>query len=228
MESVASLSPLLLFQRADWIVKLVVLSLLAASFLSWTIIIGKYIYMKRINHLSKLFAAMVGDEDDLAQLEPPARHYPEIPLIRMFLRLFEEARLVLAETRDRDIVEIEERIGLRLGRMARIEIMHSRHGLENWLSALASIGSTSPFIGLFGTVWGIMNSFNAITQLGNASLTAVAPGIAEALFATALGLFAAIPAVIAYNKLSSDNRRYLSDMALFAEELCNLPVKRFG
>ena len=200
-----------LFLQADTIVKIVMLMLLAASFWTWAIIFEKS--LRQAKQFEESFWSGGSLETLFDRLESKA---PD-PMSALFVAAMREWRrsaakgLVQTEHMRASLQERIERVmDITLGR----EIDH----LERHMTFLASVGSSAPFVGLFGTVWGIMNSFASIAASKNTTLAVVAPGIAEALFATALGLVAAIPAVLAYNKLSGDIGRFSNRLEAFAGE----------
>jgi biopolymer transport protein TolQ len=206
-----------LFWQADPVVKAVMFMLIAASFWSWAIIFEKILRLRRVARLADSFEQEFwsgGSLEDLYQRVGPT---PDHPLSVLFAAAMREWR----RSSERGLLTGHGALGAlntRIGQVMRVSIDREMERLEGYLSFLASVGSTAPFVGLFGTVWGIMNSFHSIGLSKNTSLAVVAPGIAEALFATALGLLAAIPAVIAYNKLSNDLGRYANRLEGFAGE----------
>jgi biopolymer transport protein TolQ len=206
-----------LFWQADPVVKFVMFMLVAASFWSWAIIFEKILRLRRVARLADSFEQEFwsgGSLEDLYQRVGPT---PDHPLSVLFAAAMREWR----RSSERGLLTGHNALGAlntRIGQVMRVSIDREMERLEGYLGFLASVGSTAPFVGLFGTVWGIMNSFHAIGLSKNTSLAVVAPGIAEALFATALGLLAAIPAVIAYNKLSNDLGRYANRLEGFAGE----------
>ena len=214
---VADMSVMGLFLHADWIVKLVLLMLVLASIWSWAIIIEKFFRIRKLDSQAGDFEDLFWSGGSLEDLYDRVGVQPQDPMSAMFSAAMREWRRTAA----RGAASVSQ---MRAGLQQRIErVMHVTLGremdrLERYMTFLASVGSTAPFIGLFGTVWGIMNSFHAIGASKNTSLAVVAPGISEALFATALGLVAAIPAVIAYNKLSSDLVRYAGRLEAFSGE----------
>ena len=203
-----------LFLRADFVVKSVILILIASSIFSWTLIFDKYRLFKRIDKSTKLF------EDKFWKSKSAETFYKNIPdktddpLAQVFKSAMEE----LIKTRSKSSAVQSARVQ----RVVEVSIDRQSKDIEKNFTYLATVGSTAPFIGLFGTVWGIMNSFQSIAISRNTSLAIVAPGIAEALFATALGLLAAIPAVIAYNKFNSDSQRYLSRVDNFCKRFLSI------
>jgi biopolymer transport protein TolQ len=210
------LHPWDLFINADWIVKGVMLLLLAASVWSWTIIFEKVINLRRLNGLADRFEAAFWSGGAVDDLYDRIHAQPPDPMSAVFVSAMREWRRFAAR-RGGD-AELPGELGDRVERMMQLTANRELERVERYMTFLASTGSTAPFVGLFGTVWGIMNSFSAIGATKNTSLAVVAPGIAEALFATALGLLAAIPAVLAYNKLSRDLDRYAGRINGFAGE----------
>ena len=196
-----------LFVRADLVVKLTMLVLTLASFWCWAIIFEK---IMRIRHLS---AAAANFEDafwsggSLEDLYDRIGSRPKDPMESLFAAAMRELRRSMAAAPAAS-EKLRTAIPQQIERVMSTALGREMERLEKRMIFLASVGSTAPFIGLFGTVWGIMNSFQAIAISKNTSLAVVAPGIAEALFATALGLVAAVPAVVAYNKFSADLGRY--------------------
>ena len=203
-----------LFLRADFVVKSVILILIASSIFSWALIFDKYRLFKRIDKSTKLF------EDKFWKSKSAETFYKNLPdkiddpLAQVFRSTMEE----LIKTRSKSSTVQSARVQ----RVVEVSIDRQSKDIEKNFTYLATVGSTAPFIGLFGTVWGIMNSFQSIAISRNTSLAIVAPGIAEALFATALGLLAAIPAVIAYNKFNSDSQRYLSRVDNFCKRFLSI------
>ncbi|MDR3522331.1 MAG: protein TolQ [Acidocella sp.] len=204
-----------LFLEADIVVKLVMLILLLASVWVWAIIIEKTITLKRVNKEANQFEDQFwsgGSLDDLFEREGAD---PSNPMAALFgAAMSEWRRSVRIAGIDIGRTAVRERID----RAMNVTLMREMDRLERYMIFLASVGSTAPFIGLFGTVWGIMHSFSAIAAMHNTDLAVVAPGIAEALFATAIGLVAAIPAVLAFNKISNDLARFASRLEGFGSE----------
>ena len=216
--SVANLdfSILSLFLRADPVVKAVIILLLLASIWCWAIIFDKLTGLRRLNARSTEFEQAFWSGNSLDDLYERISNQPRDPMSAVFVSAMREWR----RTSARDSGGPESRVGIgdRIDRVMQITLDREMDRTEKNMTFLATTGSTAPFIGLFGTVWGIMNSFQAIAISKNTSLAVVAPGIAEALFATALGLLAAIPAVVAFNKLSKDMDRYAGRLDSFAGE----------
>ena len=206
-------SLLSLFLRADFVVKSVIIVLIAASIYSWALIFDKYRLFKKINSSildfeNKFWKAKSAESFDS---NLPAKSTDPAILI------FRSAMNELRKTRSKSSAVQLARV-----RVLEINTDNQIKIIEKNFSFLATVGATAPFIGLFGTVWGIMNSFQSIAISRNTSLAIVAPGIAEALFATALGLLAAIPAVIAYNKFNSDTKNYVSRLDNFSKRFLSI------
>ena len=211
----ANLSLLSLFLQADVVVKLVMVVLLIASIWVWTIIIEKGVTLRRVNREANRFEDEFWSGGSLDTLFDREGADPVSPMAAVFGAAMSEwkrtARIAGSEIGKTSVRE-------RVDRAMNVTIMREMDRLERFMIFLASVGATAPFIGLFGTVWGIMHSFSAIAAMHNTDLAVVAPGIAEALFATAIGLVAAIPAVLAYNKLSNDLARFASRLEGFGSE----------
>ena len=205
------MSPLTLFLHADLVVKIVMLGLLAASIWTWAIIFTHSIRLKRINKATEKYEADFWAADDIDAFHTK-RGAEKLPSAAILTAGMDEWR---RSTRSRTIDRsgTRERLATRMNAAVAAELDR----LGDRLNVLATVGSVAPFVGLFGTVWGIMRSFTAIAGANNTSLAVVAPGIAEALFATAIGLFAAIPAVIAYNRYSHAVNRVEQRLNRFAD-----------
>ena len=203
-----------LFIRADFVVKAVIIILLLASVYSWALIFEKYKLFKKIELSSSSF------EDKFWKAKSAENFYNNLsnknkdPLTA----IFQSAIAELIKTKSKSTLVQSTRVT----RVLEISLDREIRTIEKNFTFLATVGSTAPFIGLFGTVWGIMNSFQSIAISRNTSLAIVAPGIAEALFATALGLLAAIPAVIAYNKFSSDSKKYVVRIENFSKRFISI------
>lgn len=211
------LSIISLFLRAHWVVKLVIVVLIFASVWTWAIIINKMWRLRRLETRAIRFEDAFWSGGSLDDLYERVGQRPVDPMTAVFSSAMREWRRSAAKGLAQ---QPSARTGLqaRIDRVMQVTLGREMDRLERYMIFLASVGSTAPFIGLFGTVWGIMNSFQAIAMTKQTSLAVVAPGIAEALFATALGLVAAIPAVVAYNKISSDLGRYGGRLEAFAVE----------
>jgi biopolymer transport protein TolQ len=204
-----------LFMRADLIVKSVIVILLLASVWCWAIIFEKMMGLRKLNAGATRFEQAFWSGVSLEELYNRTGAQPKDPMTAVFIAAMREWNRAVAPEGDATArVSLSERIE----RVMQITLAREMNRAERYMTFLATTGSTAPFIGLFGTVWGIMNSFQSIAVSQNTSLAVVAPGIAEALFATALGLLAAIPAVVAYNKLSRDLDRYAGRLDSFAGE----------
>lgn len=206
-----------LFLQADLIVKSVMLILIGSSIWSWAIIFDKWMTFKSINTKAQKFEASFWSGEALEKLYKRISGNPSDPMARTFCSGMNEWKLTVESTANFD-GDLRAGLQQRIDRAMQTSISREISLLERYMTFLATVGSTAPFIGLFGTVWGIMNSFAAIAGSQNTSLAVVAPGIAEALFATAIGLVAAIPAVVAYNKFSTDLNRYQDRLDAFSVE----------
>jgi len=203
-----------LFLRADFIVKAVIIILIAASIYSWALIIDKYKLFKRIEKSTTSFEEKFWKTRSAESFYNNFTNREKDPVGN----IFQSAMTELIKTKSKSS-------SVQLARVSRvIEISADKEVklIEKHFTFLATVGSTAPFIGLFGTVWGIMNSFQSIAISRNTSLAIVAPGIAEALFATALGLLAAIPAVVAYNKFNSDSKKYSGRIENFSKRFLSI------
>ena len=205
-------SILKLFIRADIIVKSVIIILIFASIYSWAIIIEKYRLFKKINKSSEEF------EEKFWRSKSAENFYNNLPvnLNDPMANVFKDTMQVVIKSRSKT------NLNERMTSILEVNIEKQMNIIDKNYTFLATVGSTAPFIGLFGTVWGIMNSFQSIAISRNTSLAIVAPGIAEALFATALGLLAAIPAVVAFNKFSSDSRKYSQKLESFSKRFISI------
>lgn len=204
-----------LFLHADVVVKVVMLLLIAASVWVWAIVFEKWMVLRRVNREANSFEDRFWSGGSLDELYEQEGAKPKSPIAAVFGAAMGEWRRS-SRVAGADVARSAVRD--RVERAMTITIQREMERLERWMSFLASVGSTAPFIGLFGTVWGIMHSFSAIAQMHNTNLSVVAPGIAEALFATAVGLVAAIPAVLAYNNISTALARYASRLEGFGAE----------
>src|SRR3954471_22504415 len=216
-QAVHDLSVWALFLQADWIVKAVIIVLLLASIWSWAIIFDKMIRLRSLRSRARKFEESFWSGGSLEELFDRIANRPTDPMASIFVAAMREWRRSAAKGL-LSTESLKESLQDRIERVMNITLGREMDQLERYMGFLASVGSAAPFVGLFGTVWGIMNSFAAIAGSQNTSLAVVAPGIAEALFATALGLVAAIPAVLAYNKLSGDIGRYGNRLEAFSGE----------
>ncbi|MEX0695574.1 MAG: protein TolQ [Rhodospirillales bacterium] len=203
-----------MFTRAGIVVKTVMVMLILASIWCWAIIFEKMLTVRRLNKRSDEFEQAFWSGKSLDDLFDRVASNPRDPMAAVFSAAMREWRRVSGSSSS----SIKVGLGERIDRVMQITVNREMDRAEKYMTFLATTGSTAPFIGLFGTVWGIMHSFQSIAISSNTSLAVVAPGIAEALFATALGLLAAIPAVVAYNKLSRDLDRYAGRLDSFAGE----------
>ena len=201
-----------LFLRADFVVKSVIIILIAASIYSWALIFEKQRLFKKIEKSTSNF------EEKFWKSKSAESFYNNLPtnIDDPMANVFKNSMQVLLKSKR------SSNLDEKMSRMLEINIEQQMEKIDKSSTFLASVGSTAPFIGLFGTVWGIMNSFQSIAISRNTSLAIVAPGIAEALFATALGLLAAIPAVVAFNKFSNDSRKYLQKLENFSKRLLSI------
>jgi biopolymer transport protein TolQ len=204
-----------LFVQADIVVKLVMLLLLAASVWVWAIVFEKVTTLRRANRAADGFEDRFWSGGSLDELYEEEGVKPQHPIAAVFgAAMGEWRRSLRIAGADPSRSSVRDRVE----RAMAVTTQREMERMERWMVFLASVGATAPFIGLFGTVWGIMHSFAAIASMHNTNLAVVAPGIAEALFATAIGLVAAIPAVLAYNKLASDLARFAGRLEGFATE----------
>jgi biopolymer transport protein TolQ len=201
-----------LFLRADFIVKSVILILIGCSIYSWAVIIEKFRLFKKINLESEEF------EEKFWKSKSAETFYNSLPAD------VENPTALLFKDTMQSLLKAKSKTNLneRMASILEVNIEKQISKIDKGFTFLATVGSTAPFIGLFGTVWGIMNSFQSIAISRNTSLAIVAPGIAEALFATALGLLAAIPAVVAYNKFNNDSKKYSQRLENFSKRFLSI------
>ena len=208
-----------LFLQASLIVQLVMILLLGVSIISWIVIFERYFNLNRIKEANKAFEKEFWSGKDLNELHQGIDEVYNDELVgslRVFKHGFGEF-LRLSEGQQITIEDLES-----VNRAIRVSLAREEESLMHHLPFLANVGSVSPYVGLFGTVWGIINSFQGLSDATQATINAVAPGISEALVATALGLFAAIPAVVAYNRFASDSDTQLQQSSVFGEELASI------
>ena len=203
-----------LFLRADFIVKSVIILLIAASVYSWALIFEKYRLFKKIDQTTTNFENKFWKSKSAISFFNTLTNKDKDPLTNIFQSAMVEVIKTKSKSSSEQITRVSRVIEISGDREIKL--------IEKHFTFLATVGSTAPFIGLFGTVWGIMNSFQSIAISRNTSLAIVAPGIAEALFATALGLLAAIPAVVAYNKFNSDSKKYSQKLENFSKRLLSI------
>jgi biopolymer transport protein TolQ len=213
------LSFIQLIINASLLVQLVMMILLLASVVSWTMIFSKLGVLKQARKEANLFEERFWSAEDLAPLYNRINNKKYNP--NGMEKIFEAGFKEFAKLRGQSKIDPDAMLeGAQ--RAMRVAMNRETEALENHLAFLATVGSTSPYIGLFGTVWGIMNSFRALGNVQQATIAMVAPGIAEALIATAMGLFAAIPAVIAYNRYSNDVEKLINRYDIFTEEFSSI------
>ena len=210
----ADFSLIQLFARADFVVKSVIIILIAASIFSWALIFEKYRLFKRIEKSTSSFEDKFWKSRSAESFYNSFSNRDKDPVAN----IFQSAMVELIKTKSKSSSIQSNRVS----RVIEISADKEIKLIEKNFTFLATVGSTAPFIGLFGTVWGIMNSFQSIAISRNTSLAIVAPGIAEALFATALGLLAAIPAVVAYNKFNSDSKKYSGRIENFSKRFLSI------
>ena len=216
--AVVDFSLLSLFLKADLVVKSVIIILIAASIYSWAVIVEKLVKMKKLKQLENEFDEIFWSGNSFEDLFETFNYNQSDPKSKIFCSAISEWK----KTSDRKISSNVNALKERMNRSMQVTFNKESEVIEKNLTFLATAGSTAPFIGLFGTVWGIMNSFQSIAIAQNTNLAVVAPGIAEALFATALGLFVAIPAVVAYNKITSDLSKYFISLETFIDEFTTI------
>jgi biopolymer transport protein TolQ len=215
-----------LFMQADWVVKGVMVGLILASLGSWAVIFDKLFRFTALNRAADRFETQVGAGRSLEDVAGEAGAAPRHPLPRMLQAALKEWR----DAKGRGVINESQAAFLiqRIDRIMDTMIARESAKVEEGLGSLAIVATASPFIGLFGTVWGIMHAFQSIAISKNTSLAVVAPSIAEALFATAIGLVAAIPAYIAYNKFSTDAGKYAGRLEGFADDLSTAIQRRLA
>ena len=208
-----------LFMQADIVVKLVIIILVIASIYSWNVIIAKILRMRQLKKLEKEFDEIFWSGNSFEDLYETLNFNKLDPKSKIFCSaILEWKKSKTQSDHSLDLNSLKDR----MERSMTVIFNKESEIVEKNLTFLATAGSTAPFIGLFGTVWGIMNSFKSIAIAQNTNLAVVAPGIAEALFATALGLFVAIPAVVAYNKISNDISKYFVSLETFMDEFTTI------
>ena len=211
-----------LFLASDPIVKAVMIGLMLASVWSWAIIIEKVLRVRRLRSRARSFEDSFWSGGSLEDLYDRIGNAPPDPMSVVFTAAMREWRRSTAKGLVSKGEEVRASLRGRVEQIMNLTIGREMEQLERHMSFLASVGSTAPFIGLFGTVWGIMDAFQSIAATKTTALSVVAPGIAEALFATALGLIAAIPAVVAYNKISYDLDRFSQRLEAFSAEFISI------
>ena len=208
-----------LFMQADIVVKSVIIILILASIYSWSVIVSKILRMRQLKKLEKEFEEIFWSGNSFEDLYETLNFNKIDPKSKIFCAAILEWKKSKSQHDEKlDLNSLKDR----MQRSMSVIFNKESENVEKNLTFLATAGSTAPFIGLFGTVWGIMNSFKSIAIAQNTNLAVVAPGIAEALFATALGLFVAIPAVVAYNKISNDISKYFISLETFMDEFTTI------
>ena len=210
-----------LFLRADLVVKTVIIILILSSVYSWSIIAAKLIKLNRLKKLENEFDEIFWSGNSFEDLFETLNYNQSDPKSKIFCSAISEWKKSSNQLVDTNLSSVNS-LKERMNRSMQVAFNKETEIIEKNLTFLATAGSTAPFIGLFGTVWGIMNSFQSIAIAQNTNLSVVAPGIAEALFATALGLFVAIPAVVAYNKITSDLSKYFISLETFMDEFTTI------
>ena len=204
-----------LFIQADIVVKLVMIGLLGASVWVWAVVFEKWTSLRKVNREADAFEDRFWSGGSLDELFDREGSNPNHPMASVFAAAMGEWRRSI-RVAGADISQTS--VSARIDRAINVTVQREMDRMERWMIFLASVGATAPFVGLFGTVWGIMHSFAAIASMHNTNLAVVAPGIAEALFATAIGLVAAIPAVLAYNQISNSLSRFAGRLDNFGSE----------
>ena len=210
-----------LFMSADYVVKAVIIILVVASIYSWSIIVSKILRLRQLKQMEKEFEEIFWSGNSFEDIYETLNFNKLDPKSKIFCAAISEwkkSKTSLDGQTNLNLTSLKDR----MQRSMIVTFNKESEVIEKNLTFLATSGSTAPFIGLFGTVWGIMNSFKSIAVAQNTNLSVVAPGIAEALFATALGLFVAIPAVVAYNKISSDLSKYFISLETFMDEFTTI------
>ncbi len=218
--TVEGISIVSLFERADLLVKAVLVLLLLASLWSWAIIFNKWLMLGTLRRRASKFEKTFWSGLSLDELYQQFAQRTDHPMAAVFVSALREWKRAFegGNPRESQLASVKDRIDKSMN----VTILRETEGIEGQLGFLATVGATAPFVGLFGTVWGIMNSFTAIAARHDTTLAVVAPGIAEALFATAMGLLAAIPAVIFYNRFVNEIGRYTTRLDAFADEFSTI------
>ena len=208
-----------LFLQASLVVQAVMVLLLVVSIISWIVIFERYFNLNRIKEANKIFEEQFWSGKDLHEIYTSIEELSNEDLMGS-LRVFKSGFSEFLRLSDGQKITIEDLESV--NRAIRVSLAREEESLMYHLPFLANVGSVSPYVGLFGTVWGIINSFQGLSDATQATINAVAPGISEALVATALGLFAAIPAVVAYNRFASESDTQLQQSSIFGEELASI------
>ena len=215
------ISVLNLFLEAGLVVKIVMLLLFIASILSWIVIVERYNFFRKIKNLNSNFLQKFWNGEDLDKLyKEISRDESMYGAMSLFKNSFDEYKSMNFDQNNNEL-DLES-----INRTMRVSIASDEEEMNKHLPFLANVGSVSPYVGLLGTVWGIMTSFQGLSDATQATINAVAPGISEALIATGMGLFAAIPAVVAFNKFTAESETISQNTLIFAEELASIFYKQ--
>ncbi|RZO28988.1 MAG: protein TolQ [SAR86 cluster bacterium] len=215
------ISVLNLFLEAGLVVKIVMLLLFIASILSWIVIVERYNFFNKIKNLNSNFLQKFWNGEDLDKLyKEISRDESMYGAMSLFKNSFDEYKSMNFDQNNNEL-DLES-----INRTMRVSIASDEEEMNKHLPFLANVGSVSPYVGLLGTVWGIMTSFQGLSDATQATINAVAPGISEALIATGMGLFAAIPAVVAFNKFTAESETISQNTLIFAEELASIFYKQ--
>ena len=215
------ISVLNLFLQAGIVVKVVMILLFVASILSWIIIVERYKFFRKIKNDNNVFLKKFWSGKDLSILHKEIQDKKVLyGSMNLFKNSFDEFHQIESEA---EIVEVDLES---INRTMRVSIASDEEEMNKHLPFLANVGSVSPYVGLLGTVWGIMTSFQGLSDATQATINAVAPGISEALIATGMGLFAAIPAVVAFNKFTAESETISQNTLIFAEEMASIFYKK--
>ena len=215
------ISVLNLFLQAGIVVKVVMILLFVASILSWIVIVERYKFFRKVKNENNVFLKKFWSGKDLSILHKEIQDKEVLyGSMNLFKNSFDEFRQIESEA---EIVEVDLES---INRTMRVSIASDEEEMNKHLPFLANVGSVSPYVGLLGTVWGIMTSFQGLSDATQATINAVAPGISEALIATGMGLFAAIPAVVAFNKFTAESETISQNTLIFAEEMASIFYKK--
>jgi len=215
------ISVLNLFLQAGIVVKVVMILLFMASILSWIVIVERYKFFRKVKNENNVFLKKFWSGKDLSILHKEIEDKEVLyGSMNLFKNSFDEFHLIESEA---EIVEVDLES---INRTMRVSIASDEEEMNKHLPFLANVGSVSPYVGLLGTVWGIMTSFQGLSDATQATINAVAPGISEALIATGMGLFAAIPAVVAFNKFTAESETISQNTLIFAEEMASIFYKK--
>ena len=215
------ISVLNLFLQAGIVVKIVMILLFVASILSWIVIVERYKFFRKVKNENNIFLKKFWSGKDLSILHKEIQDKKVLyGSMNLFKNSYDEFHQIESEA---EIVEVDLES---INRTMRVSIASDEEEMNKHLPFLANVGSVSPYVGLLGTVWGIMTSFQGLSDATQATINAVAPGISEALIATGMGLFAAIPAVVAFNKFTAESETISQNTLIFAEEMASIFYKK--